>query len=139
MKPRRDDDPRLRGFARTMRRQSTDAERRLWSILRDRRLGGFKFRRQHPMQGFVLDFYCVAARLAIELDGGQHLDPDGLRYDQRRAAKLTQCGVRIVRFPDDQLLKYPEAVADAIYEELMKSGPHPGPHPSPLPEYRERG
>jgi very-short-patch-repair endonuclease len=129
MRPRRDSNSRLRGFARQMRRASTDAERRLWSILRGRQLSGFKFRRQHPMEGYILDFYCVAASLAIEADGGQHLDPHAVQYDQQRTAKLRAVGIEVLRFADDELLKHADIVAQTIYEELERRRPSPQPSP----------
>ena len=94
------DNNRLLRFAREMRKSSTDAEAKLWSILRDRSLAGFKFRRQHPVAGYILDFYCVRKRLAIELDGGQHADSDAITYDQRRTNRLNEVGVRVLRFWD---------------------------------------
>ena len=129
MRPERDPDSRLRGFARRMRHESTDAERRLWSILRGRRLSGFKFRRQHPMAGYILDFYCVACALAIELDGGQHCDPQAEGYDRMRSAELAERGVQVLRFPDDQLLKDPQAIAEEIYNHLVCRLPSPPPSP----------
>jgi very-short-patch-repair endonuclease len=74
-----DRDPtwRLRGFARVMRHEPTDGERRLWSRLRDRRLNGYKFRRQVPIEGFIVDFYCMEAKLIVEIDGSQHFEASG--------------------------------------------------------------
>src|SRR5438874_1632896 len=88
MSARRDPSRRLLHFARDMRRAPTQAEQRLWSLLRDRRLGGFKFRRQHPVGGYILDFFCESASTAIELDGTQHTTPEGIAYDERRTADL---------------------------------------------------
>jgi very-short-patch-repair endonuclease len=134
MPPRRDHDRRLLGFARQMRHELTEAERKMWEILRSRRLQGFKFRRQVPMCGYILDFYCVRVKLAIELDGGQHADPDAIAYDQRRADRLAAEGIRILRFWDDDVLKHSANVAEAIYDACCAN-----PHPNPLPDYRERG
>ena len=106
-----------------MRRESTDAEKRLWRLLRDRRLSGFKFRRQVPVAGYVLDFYCLKAGLVIEADGGQHNDPLEMRRDQRRSARLATMGIRVLRFPDDEVLKYPDAVAETIYAALNPEEP----------------
>ena len=111
----------------------TDAERKLWWILRSRRLAGFKFRRQVPMAGYILDFYCVQVRLAVELDGGQHAEPEALEYDQRRSLALNQQGVRVLRFWDDDVLKHSDAVAQSIYDACCAE-----PSPCPLPEYRAR-
>ena len=68
-------------LARELRRSQTDAEELLWGLLRNRRLGGYKFRRQQVLGHFILDFYCPQVRLAIELDGGGHAEPSQSRYD----------------------------------------------------------
>jgi very-short-patch-repair endonuclease len=102
--------------ARELRARSSDAERRLWQLLRARSLGGLKFRRQQVVGRFVVDFYCAASRLAVELDGGQHADASARAYDARREAELCAAGLRVVRFWNDQVLREPEAVALAILE-----------------------
>lgn len=79
--------------ARDLRLHLTDAEQRLWPSLRDRRMGGFKFRRQHPIGTYIVDFYCHQARLAIEIDGGQHNQDDQRLYDERRTAYLEAQGI----------------------------------------------
>ena len=71
---------------RELRREATEAESALWALLRGRQLVGFKFRRQYSCGSYILDFFCPARRLAIELDGGQHFDPKAEVYDQRRTA-----------------------------------------------------
>jgi very-short-patch-repair endonuclease len=83
-------------FARGLRQTQTDAETRLWSLLRDRRLGGRKFRRQHPIPPYVVDFYCDEARLVLELDGGQHAEMT--ERDERRTAFLKERGLRVWRY-----------------------------------------
>lgn len=80
-------------FARQLRRQLTPQERRLWYLLCDRRFARYKFRRQHPMGSYVLDFACCSARLAVELDGGQH--DERARYDASRTAWLGFKGWRV--------------------------------------------
>lgn len=91
-----------RGNAQELRKTLTPAERLLWSYLRDHQLGGLKFRRQHPVGPYVLDFFCPAAKLGIELDGGIH---EALsEYDQDRTAHLAQWGYRIIRFSNDDIL-----------------------------------
>jgi len=99
---------------RALRRASTEAEAALWAQLRARRLAGFKFRRQHPCGPYILDFYCPARRLAVELDGGQHFDPLALRYDQRRTAFLHRRGIQVIRFPNDLVFREPLNILDAI-------------------------
>jgi adenine-specific DNA-methyltransferase len=121
MSRRRDPSPRLKQFAREMRREPTDAERRLWFILRDRKLGGFKFRRQHPVGGYIIDFFCMEANVGVEADGGQHYDPEGKAYDERRSEVLAALGVEILRFSDYDVLKYSDAVARTILHRLEPS------------------
>ena len=113
-----------------MRRAAPDAEKRMWSILRSRKLSGFKFRRQYPVGGFIVDFYCVKERMAIALDGGQHGDEKNLKYDERRTARLNELGVRVMRFWDRDVLKETEAVAETIWK-ILTTGEKPSPQPSP--------
>lgn len=103
---------------RRLRREQTDAERVLWQRLRAGQLNGCKFRRQHEFDAFILDFYCAAARLAVELDGGQHLTDEGVDRDKRRELRLAQLGVRVLRFTDTEVLEQCDAVLDAILSEL---------------------
>ena len=90
VEPKRPLDPRLLAFARELRRQQTDAEAVMWSLLRDRRLAGCKFRRQYPLGPYVLDFYCQEARLAIELDGGAANEPGRAAIDELRTACMDE-------------------------------------------------
>jgi len=101
--------------ARQLRRDATDAERRLWAVLPDRRLAGFRFRRQHPTCGFILDFACTKYRLAIEADGGQHADSQS---DARRTRILEQHGWRVLRLWNNDILVETEAVIEAILAAL---------------------
>nr|WP_281377990.1 DUF559 domain-containing protein [Chiayiivirga flava] len=84
-------------FARTLRERSTDAESFFWQLLRDRRIAGLKFRRQHVLSPYVLDFYCDQLRFAIELDGGQHNEPSSVARDSRRDAFLASRGIDVFR------------------------------------------
>ena len=134
MNPRRDNSLPLRNFARQLRKSQTDAEANLWNILRSRQLSGFKFRRQYPLLGYILDFYWVREKLAIEIDGGQHLDPETVQYDLIRTRRLGEIGVTLLRYPDDEVLRSPDAISDDIYNRLL-----PSPQPSPgLPGEGER-
>jgi very-short-patch-repair endonuclease len=99
--------------ARQLRRDATDAESRLWSALRDRQLS-VKFRRQFPFGPYILDFYCMERKLAIEVDGGQHFEPEGLRKDAERSAVLERSGLRIIRFTNREVLLEFESVVEAI-------------------------
>jgi very-short-patch-repair endonuclease len=100
--------------ARALHRDATDAERLLWSLLRNRQFLGLKFRRQHPLGGYILDFYCHRAKLGIELDGGQHAEPEQAARDAQRTRDLEELGVRVVRFWNHDLLRETEAVLEAI-------------------------
>ena len=103
--------------ARRLRTTMTDAERRLWSALRGRRLRGFKFRRQHPLGPFVVDFACLDHRLVIEADGGQHADSV---EDERRTAWLERRGWRVLRFWNNDIFANPEGVQEAILRALSR-------------------
>ena len=91
----------LRDHARDLRRNQTSTERRLWGQLRGHRLGGWKWRRQTPIGPYIVDFYCPAARLVIELDGPTHQE-QGF-YDERRTEYLQRGGLRVLRFPAEQV------------------------------------
>ena len=106
--------PRQKAVRKALRRRATPAERCLWRIVRDRRLGGAKFRRQHGIGPYVVDFYCAAARLAVEIDGGVHDDPSRAEYDGRRQADLGEVGIRVVRFSNREVVQAPEVVAEAL-------------------------
>jgi very-short-patch-repair endonuclease len=99
--------------ARALRRDMTEVERRLWFLLRGRRLETHKFRRQHPVGAFIADFACVQHRLIVELDGGQHAEAT-VGYDARRTAWLECHGWRVMRFWNDAIFKTPDEVIDAI-------------------------
>ena len=107
-------------FAKQLRKGQTDAEVFIWYLLRDHRFCGFKFRRQFPIAGYILDFYCHTAKLAIELDGGGHNDEEQRRYDQERTKVLEEAGIRVVRFWNHDVLNDLESVLEAIYTELTK-------------------
>jgi very-short-patch-repair endonuclease len=94
-------DPITLQRARGLRAGGTDSEDRLWGELRARRLHGWKWRRQAPIGPFIADFFCPAARLVVELDGSQHLDPAD--YDARRTRFLEQRGLRVIRFGSEQI------------------------------------
>jgi very-short-patch-repair endonuclease len=113
---------RIKANARKLRQRQTDAETLVWQLLRNRALDGWKFRRQHPIPPYVLDFYCHDARLAVELDGGQHAD--AVQYEERRAAYLAAAGIRVLRSWDDEVLKQTEAVLEAIWRALQETRGH---------------
>jgi len=90
-------------LAAKLRRTATPMERHAWSLLRDRRILGLKFRRQHVVRGFIVDFYCAAERLVLELEGDVHDGPDQRAYDAARADVLKAAGFRVVRVRNVQV------------------------------------
>jgi very-short-patch-repair endonuclease len=109
-----------------LRQAATDAERKLWLHLRASRLNGYKFRRQHPIPPYVVDFYCDALALVVELDGSQH----NAESDAMRTKALEDAGLRVVRFWNDEVLKNTQAVLDAI----LNIAENRTLSPTPLPE-----
>ena len=103
-------------FAQGLRRHQARAEVFLWHLLRAHRFGGLKFRRQHPVEPYVLDFYCAEAKLCIELDGSQHAE--AMERDARRDAFLAARGIRVIRIWNDQLLNETESVLELIWQAL---------------------
>ena len=103
--------------------EPTDAETKLWSMLRNRRLGGMKFRRQRPVGRYFLDFYCVERRLAVEADGGQHFTELGRAHDERRTQDLQSMGMRVLRFTDREILLEPEWVEEQILSAITAPSP----------------
>jgi very-short-patch-repair endonuclease len=124
-------------FARKLRNEPTDAERKLWQILRFRQLQDFRFRRQVPIGPYVADFVCPKTRLIIELDGGQHLEL--AEYDARRTGQLAGLGYEVVRFWNHDVLLHPEDVADEILRVLSKIRSVTPPQPSPSAARKGRG
>jgi very-short-patch-repair endonuclease len=106
--------------ARKLRRNSTDAEARLWHILRDRGSGA-KFRRQFPFGPYILDFYCLERRLVIEVDGSQHYEADGLAKDAERTALLEKSGLRMLRFTNLEVFMETDDVAESIRQAIESS------------------
>ena len=100
--------------AKTLRKKSTEAEDRLWQMLRNRKVAGFKFRRQHPMSCFIADFYCHEALLVIEADGDIH-DLETIKlYDKQREEKITELGITVLRFTNEAIFSEPDAVIKKI-------------------------
>src|SRR5712691_6129303 len=100
--------------ARRLRQSSTDAERRMWSALRDRRLMKYKFRRQHPIGQYIVDFACTEYRLVIEVDGGQHADS----VDARRTDWLERQGWKVIRVWNNDVLGDTNRVVEAVLHAL---------------------
>jgi very-short-patch-repair endonuclease len=116
--------------SRSLRRDSTDAERLLWSALRARQLDGLKFVRQEPIGPYFADFACRDANLVVELDGGQHADS---AYDKRRDAAMDAAGYRVLRLWNSEVLGNLEGALVIIAREARRA-----PHPDPLPASGER-
>ena len=114
----RPEKPAQTRFRRSLRRAETEAERRLWHRLRDRRLAGFKFVRQESIGRYVADFCCREARLIVEVDGGQHADSE---YDRVRDAWLSGSGYRVLRFWNAEIMDDIVGVTDTILAALPPS------------------
>jgi very-short-patch-repair endonuclease len=116
--------------ARRLRRNQTDAERILWFRLRGRRLAGWKFKRQVPIDRFIADFVCADAKLVVELDGSQH----AVRalQDEERTRTLEAMGYLVLRFWNNEVVRNIEGVLEEILNTLNQQSPEP-PHPTPLP------
>jgi very-short-patch-repair endonuclease len=104
----------LKGFAQQMRQQPTPAEAALWRRLRGRRVGGVKFRRQHAIAGFIVDFVCLERFVIVEVDGTIHDLPDQQERDALRQAHLESLGYRVLRFTNGDVLGSIEAVLEVI-------------------------
>lgn len=109
--------------ARRLRREQTRPEAVLWALVRGRRLDGFKFRRQVPIDRYVADFVCMEARVIVELDGGAHDDEETQIRDLERTAILESCGYLVIRFPNETALNDPGGVGDAIVATLRLARP----------------
>lgn len=107
--------------ARQLRHRATEAERRLWSTLRDKQLGGWKFRRQVPLGNYIVDFYCPVAKLIVELDGGQHADR--APQDQVRTNELISLGYRVIRFWNNDVLGNIDGVLQELLGVLQSKAP----------------
>jgi very-short-patch-repair endonuclease len=117
-----------RQHTRQLRRGTTETERRLWQHLRGRQMGGFKFRRQHPLGCYVLDFVCLEAGLVVEVDGGQHVDRAD--SDSARTRWLEQRGFQVLRFWNHEVWQHIEEVK-AVIERALLLGSQPPSLPSP--------
>ena len=125
---------KLRSNARALRKNSTDAERLLWSELRDHRLNGAGFRRQVPIGSYIADFMCHTAKLAIELDGGQHFSDRGEQTDAARSAVIEAKGFQVLRFSNHDVMTNRAGVLETIAAAVAERAPT-----LTLPRKRERG
>ncbi|HEV8464353.1 MAG TPA: endonuclease domain-containing protein [Pseudolabrys sp.] len=106
---------RSRGFARSLRRMPTAAEKVMWQLLRHRRLAGAKFRRQVLFQNYILDFVCFEKKIVIEVDGSHHFDS---KRDEQRDAIIDREGFRVLRYWDNDVLQRSASVLDDIFAHL---------------------
>ncbi|WP_082879966.1 endonuclease domain-containing protein [Methylomonas methanica] len=125
-------DSRLKKNSRALRCNMTDAEQKLWQRLRRKQINGWQFYRQKPIGQYIVDFYCSAANLVIEIDGGQHFEAEHQLADQKRDEYMNQLGLRVLRFDNRQVL----LETDAVVEVIRKSPPNPpfskgGANPAP--------
>jgi len=121
-----------RTFARELRAVPTDAERKLWVHLRAKRMAHLRFRRQQTIGPYIPDFYCSAAKLIVELDGGQHSEERNFVYDEQRTRWFEARGYRVLRFTNEDVLKHIDGVLECIWRAVRESG-------CPLPEPADAG
>lgn len=105
--------------AEQLRKHQTEPERILWEELKNKKLNGFKFRRQHPVSRFVVDFYCHNAKLVIELDGDVHKKPEVKENDLNRQMELEEFGLKVIRFSNNEVLMDKEKVLDTICKAIL--------------------
>ena len=110
--------------ARKLRREGTEAERRLWRALREKELP-WKFRLQHPIGQHIADFACPERKLVIELDGGQHAEQE--EAGAARSAEIATCGYRVIRFWNNEVMENLDGVLQRLHQALACPPPHPGP------------
>ena len=111
-----------RKLQRTLRKNMTDAERKLWSALRFEQMNGHKFRRQHPFENFILDFVCLERKLVIEVDGSRHMEK--VVADEERTKVLQNAGFTVLRFWNNTVFNEFESVKETIFRAL-ETHPHP--------------
>ena len=122
-------------LAKAQRQEPTAAEAAAWALLRNRRCLGLKFRRQHVIRGFIVDFYCPELRLGVEVDGAVHRDRSQAEYDEARSRALATAGIGVVRISNEQVS---EAGLVALLEPYASPSPRTSP-PVPLSALRRGG
>lgn len=114
---------RLKNLARDLRKNATDAERRRWSKIRGKQLKEYQFYRQKNIGDYIVDFYCPAAKLIVEIDGGQHYSEANIVKDEARDKFLSDLGFSVLRFSNSDVLKNFEGVVTDIYNHLGNPSP----------------
>ena len=107
--------------ARALRRNTTESEKLLWEKIGGNQLSGFRFKRQHPIAHYIVDFYCHKAKLVIELDGGYHNEADQMMYDEIRTEELTDLGLMVLRFSNEEVRNRMEEVIKRISDYLNEN------------------
>ena len=105
---------RLYEYGRILRQRQTEAEEKLWQLIRNRKLNGLKFRRQHPLDKYIADFYCHEKRLVIELDGGVHKDRVQQEIDKERTSVLIRLEITVIRFKNEEVINNSKSVTERI-------------------------
>ena len=106
--------------SRDLRKNMTEAEQLLWSRLRNKQILGLQFYRQKPLLNFIVDFYCPAANVVIECDGGQHFTDEGLEADRVRDEALAQFGLKVLRFDNGQVIGQIDGVVEVVFEFISR-------------------
>ena len=122
---------KLTALAKNLGKQSTDTEQALWKHLRAKRLEGLKFKRQQPIGNYIVDFVCFERKIIIELDGGQHSQPEQIQKDREKDRWFKRQGYNVLRFWDNEVLKNTKGVLEVIWETCLN---HPPLNPLPSRE-----
>ncbi|MEQ8477307.1 DUF559 domain-containing protein [Fulvivirga sp.] len=117
--------PHLKTFRKELRNNSTPAEATLWTLLSGKKLEGRKFRRQHSVANYILDFYCPSEKLAIELDGQGHFEAAQAEYDRERDLFINHLGIKVLRFENKEVFEHPEALLEQVKAEFGWYVNHP--------------
>lgn len=113
----------LKDYRRELRNNLTPAEATLWRLLKGKQLRGRKFRRQHSIGNYIVDFYCPLEKLAIELDGDHHFTSGGYEIDREKMDYFSKYGIRVIRFENDEVFRATEAVINTIINEFKSTTP----------------
>ena len=111
-------------LARNLRKNSTIQERRLWNLLKNRQFHNLKLKRQQPIGDYIVDFICKEAKIIIEIDGGQHNEPENIEYDKTRTEYLNNLGYKVIRFWDNEIYENIEGVVLRLREEINPHQEH---------------
>ncbi len=111
-------------LARNLRKNATIQERRLWNLLKNRQFHNLKFKRQQPIGDYIVDFICKEAKIIIEIDGGQHNEPENIEYDKTRTEYLNNLGYKVIRFWNNEIYENIEGVVLRLKEEINPHQEH---------------